>query len=85
MERINWFEKIIERLGDYSKGYVWTDGDKIMCKTESAANAIADMLEGIYRTQGEEIIFSTGYYDPEEDKKNNEEDKYTGWWYVDIQ
>lgn len=25
-----------------------------------------------------------GYYDPEEDKRNNEEDRYTGWWYVKI-
>ena len=25
-----------------------------------------------------------GYYDPEEDKRNGEEDRYTGWWYVNI-
>lgn len=25
---------------------------------------------------------NTGYYDPEEDKRNNEIDKFTGWYYV---
>ena len=25
---------------------------------------------------------NTGYYDPEEDKRNNEVDKFTGWYYV---
>lgn len=33
---------------------------------------------------GEEILINTGYYDPEEDKRNGEEDRYTGWYYVNI-
>lgn len=55
-----------------------------MSKTESAANTIADLVEALYRLQGEEVLVNTGHYDPEEDRRNNEEDRYTGWWYVNI-
>ena len=85
MEKVDWFEKITERLRDYSEGEVWTSGDEILCKTESAADAIADMLTILYKVQGDEILVNTGYYDPQEDEKNNEVDRYTGWWYVNIQ
>lgn len=85
MEKVNWFEKITERLRDYSEGEIWTSGDEILCKTESAVNAIADMLETLYKTQGDEILVNTGYYDQMEDEKNGEVDRYTGWWYVNIQ
>lgn len=53
-------------------------------KTESAANTIADLIDALYRAQGEEVLVNTGYYDPKEDKRNNEEDRYTGWWYINI-
>lgn len=85
MEKVNWFEKITERLRDYSEGEIWTSGDEILCKTESAVNAIADMLVTLYKAQGDEILVNTGYYDPIEDEKNGEIDRYTGWWYVNIQ
>lgn len=84
-ERINWFDMITDRLRDYSEGEIWTSGSEILCRTESAANTIADMFETLYKTQGDEILVNTGYYDPEKDKKNNEVDKYTGWWYVNVQ
>ena len=85
MERINWFDMITDRLRDYSEGEIWTSGSEILCRTESASNTIADMFETLYKTQGDEILVNTGYYDPEEDKKNNEVDRYTGWWYVNVQ
>ena len=85
MERINWFDMITDRLRDYSEGEIWISGSEILCRTESAANTIADMFETLYKTQGDEILVNTGYYDPEEDKKNNEVDRYTGWWYVNVQ
>lgn len=84
-EKKNWFEIIAERLRDFSEGDIWSDGgDEILCRTESAADAIADMLEQLYRSQDEEIQVNTGFYDPEEDKRNGEENRYTGWWYVNI-
>ena len=84
MERIDWFKEIANRLRDYSEGDIWSAGDEILCKTESAANTLADMLECLYITQGEDVLINTGYYDPEEDAKNGELDRYTGWWYVNI-
>ena len=80
----DWFTIIAEKLRDYSEGGVWSDGCEILCETESAADAIADMIEQLYRAQGEDVMINTGYYDPEEDKRNREEDRYTGWWYINI-
>lgn len=83
--RIDWMEMIVNALPDYSDGIIWSDEDaEILVKTESAANTIADLIELLYKMQGEEVLINTGYYDPEEDERNNEEDRYTGWWYVNI-
>ena len=83
--RIDWMEMIINALPDYPDGIIWSDGGtEILVKTGSAAFAIADLIEALYRAQGEEVLINTGYYDLEEDKRNNEEDRYTGWWYVNI-
>lgn len=82
--RIDWMEMIVNALPDYPDGIIWSDGEEILVKTKSAANTIADLIEALYRAQGEEILVNIGFYDPEEDKRNNEEDRYTGWWYVNI-
>lgn len=84
-ERFNWFSLFTDRLRDYSDEEVWSDGTEILCKTESATKAIEDLLWQLYNAQGEEVTVLTGYYDPEEDKRNGEEDRYTGWWYVTIE
>lgn len=82
---MNWIELIMGSLRDYPDGYIWGDGGtEILVKTESAANTIADLLEGLYRAQGEDVLINTGYYDPVEDERNNEIDSYSGWWYVNI-
>lgn len=78
------FGGIARGLRDYPEGGVWSTGDEILCRTESAANAMADMLQALYKAQGEEITVNTGYYDPEEDGRNRETDRCTGWWYVNI-
>lgn len=84
LRNVNWFVEIAERLRDYSEGDVWSVGDEILCRTKDAAGAIVDMLTSLYGSQGEEVVINTGYYDPEEDKRNGEEDRFTGWWYVNI-
>lgn len=84
MNKIDWFYAIAERLRDYSEGDVWSSGDEILCKTEEVADALADMFESLYKTQDEEILVNTGYYDPVEDERNGELDRFTGWWYVNI-
>lgn len=80
----DWFTEIANSLRDYPEGNIWTSGDEILCNTESAANALADMLECLYKAHGEEILINTGYYDPVEDARNGETDRYAGWWYVNI-
>ena len=64
---------------EHNKHGFWSDGNDILCKTEGQAEALADFLEDV----GFDYV-KTGYYDPEEDKRNNEVDKYTGYWYVDV-
>lgn len=57
--------------------HVWAVDDEILCKTEEHADAIADLFESM----GCDWV-TTGYYDPEEDKRSGETDKFTGWHYV---
>ena len=64
----DFFSFICARVRDYSDGEVWSDGDQILCKTESAANALCDLLWQLYNHK--------------EDERNHEEDRYPGWWYV---
>ena len=81
---VDWFYEIAERLRDYSDGNIWSDGIEILCKTESAADTVADMIELLYQAQNECVCVNTGYYDPVEDEKSGETDRYTGWYYVNI-
>ena len=81
--RIDWMEMIVNFLPGHSNT-IWSDGEEILVKSEDVADKIADAIELFYQSQGEDVLVNTGYYDPEEDKRNNEEDKYTGWWYVNI-
>lgn len=84
MANMDWFSEIADRVRDYSDGDVWSSGDEILCKTECVANALADLLWQLYCSQDENVVVLTGFYDPEEDKRNGEEDKFTGWWYVHL-
>ena len=58
----------------------WCDGENILCKTNEDAQSVADYID----EKAGASVSATGFYDPEEDKRNNEEDRYTGWWYVKI-
>lgn len=82
MSNFNWFSVIAEKLRNCPEGDIWSNGDEIFCRTESAANTLADMFESLYAAQDEECCVNTGYYDPVEDARNGEIDRYTGWWYV---
>ena len=82
---MDFFQTIYDSLPDYSEGKVWSSGNEILVKTESAAETLADIIEYVSKANGIEVLCHTGYYDPEEDKRNNEEDRYTGWWYINIE
>lgn len=59
---------------DDSSG-IWSNGCDIMCEI---AGSIAELLESMGVTD----VASTGYFDPVEDKRNNEVDECTGFYYV---
>ena len=73
-------DKLLKENQDNNKHGIWSNGCEILCKTEAQAEAIADLLEDC----GCDCVL-TGYYDPEEDKRNNQIDEYTGYYYVNIE
>lgn len=82
---MNWFSLIAERLRDYSEGEIWSNGgDEIMCRNEAVVEVVEDLLKQLYASQDESVSICSGYYDPDMDKRNGEEDRCTGWWYVNI-
>lgn len=56
----------------------WYDGSQVMVKSAEHADFLADLLESLFHID----YVNTGYYDPEEDKRDNCTDEYTGWHYV---
>lgn len=81
--KLNWFEIIRKGVGSDRNNACWSDIEtEILCATEELADRLADRIESLYEADGEDVLLSTGYYDPEEDKRNDEVDEYTGWWYV---
>ena len=69
---------VILKDGKNKNGIVYDGGNEILCKKEYQAEGIADFLEDM----GFEDV-RTGYYDPVEDERNGEVDRYTGLYYVD--
>lgn len=57
---------------------IWQDGSQILVSDEAACDFLADFLDML----GFEA--HTGYYDPAEDKADDCEDQYTGYWYIDL-
>lgn len=76
------FEKMCEILSGCPKGNEWSNGDEILCKTQNAADTVADLLEKVSECNGEEILLMTGYYDPKGDARSNESDELSGWYYI---
>ena len=67
---------------EYKMSHFVTDPDRteILSSDEDEIDMLADALDDLY---GEQTV-TTGYYDPEEDKRNNEVDAYTGLYYLSI-
>ena len=74
------FNEICKALPrEHDDGNIWSDGEKILCKTAEMADNIADLIDTIAGFG----MTATGWYDPEEDKRTGMIDEYTGWHYVD--
>lgn len=85
MDRIEKVNKIVDAIMELlpkepDPGRFWCNGEEILTSTENEAECLADFFDQLY---GEGTV-NTGYYDPEEDKRNNEVDKYTGYYYVNF-
>lgn len=78
------WKQIVEGLPSEPTRSIWSDGNYILCRTESMANAIADLLDSLYATLGQNASSVTGFFEPKDDLHSGEVDALTGWWYVDI-
>lgn len=83
------FYDILENLHRFpdraeTSAKIWSDGFMILCNSEDAADKIADWFEELIEENGKHCCATTGYFDPEEDARNNEVDELTGWYYVNI-
>ena len=78
----NLFTAIVEALNntEVDSPKFWTDGEKILSKDKAALNGIADMIDQL----ADYGICCTGYYDPEEDKRNDCIDEYTGYYWLEL-
>lgn len=54
-KEIDWMSEFVSRIaGD--KSDIWSDGTEILCKTESAADAIASLIKKLYESQGRKFL-----------------------------
>ena len=61
----------------------WTNGNEILCPSETDCEIVAEFLRDIFR-EFSTIDVHTGYYDPDEDARSNEQDDNTGFYYIDF-
>ena len=78
-------EIIFKRLTDFTNDpnsdlRFWTNGEDILCETEEDCETVADFIRCLFK----DIDVHTGYYDPEEDRRNGEVDCCTGYYYIDF-
>ena len=83
MDRIEKVNKIVDAIMEIlprepGHNRFWCNGEEILVDTEVEAEYLADFFNQLY---GEGTV-NTGYYDPVEDERNGETDKYTGYYYV---
>ena len=67
----------------FKESYFLTNPDHtmILSTNENEIETLANFFDQLY----EDTNVTTGYYDPEEDKRNNEVDAYTGLYYMSIE
>lgn len=84
MEKIDWFNAVLSHLDGIKTRSFWCDGEQIMYESKSQAEFLADFIETLYKSQGEDIVVVTGYYDKREDERSGTFDGYSGKWYVSV-
>ena len=56
----------------------WTNGEEILCPSEAEMNMVYEFLNDIFSEFGNYTLI-TGWYDPEEDRENGEQDACAGF------
>ena len=72
-----------EVTDEFKETHFLTNPDKteILSVNREEIETIANLFDQLY----EDPQVTTGYYDPDEDKRNNEVDAYTGLYYLSIE
>lgn len=68
----------VDWLSKHGSNELWTDGDEILVRDERVAEGIFLLMDMI------EAEPHLGYYDPEDDERDNCVNEYTGYWYIDF-
>lgn len=84
MRKIDWFNEIVKRLQTINADDFWSDGKVIMCANLTQANSLADLIEKLYKSQGENIVVIVDYYDKHEDERRGTLGYYSEMWYITI-
>lgn len=92
MKQRDLIEMILKMLPDQPRSYdtaddpgFWTDGDMILCPSETECEIVASFLEDVLREWEGSTQVITGWFDPFEDARNGEEDDYSGFNYIEFQ
>lgn len=59
---------------------IWSDGEKILSRSEDTITVIADLFDRIANN----AVSCTGYYNPDEDRRDGCMDDHTGYYYVTL-
>ena len=62
-------------------GTYFSDGEQIICATEFECDCLLCFLDDILKEFSDIQLYS-GFYNRQEDERNEEVDKYTDWWYL---
>lgn len=80
IDGIELFDMMCQKLSNEPGKEYFSNGDSIFSARQEYVDAIADLIDDLCGA----AVTATGYYDPEEDKRNGIEDEYTGKYYVCI-
>lgn len=61
----------------------WSNGNEILCSSETESEIVAEFLRDLF-SEFIAIDVHTGYYEPDENQKNREQDATTGFYYVNF-
>ena len=84
MEKVDWFAIFVNRLLYQEDSDLYSDGDCLFCETEDMAAAIATLLNALYESQGDDLVFGFKCYGGDDyDDGFDVEPEEEPYWVVD--